>query len=112
MGVQIHVVFIPKYRRKVLYGELRQHLGDVFRKLALQKESQIEEGHLMADHVHMMVSIPPKYAGDTGETRSSGEPTAGLSRAILIKRSASGVTTRLGSWNRFCHCELILRVTE
>jgi putative transposase len=56
------VVFIPKYRRKVLYGELRQHLGDVFRKLALQKESRIEEGHLMLDHVHMMISIPPKYA--------------------------------------------------
>jgi putative transposase len=57
-----HVVFIPKYRRKVLYGELRQHLGDVFRKLALQKESRIEVGHLMPDHVHMMISIPPKYA--------------------------------------------------
>jgi putative transposase len=57
-----HVVFIPKYRRKVLYGELRQHLGDVFRKLALQKESRVEEGHLMLDHVHMMISIPPKYA--------------------------------------------------
>jgi putative transposase len=56
------VVFIPKYRRKVLYGELRQHLGDVFRKLALQKESRIEVGHLMPDHVHMMISIPPKYA--------------------------------------------------
>ena len=57
-----HVVFIPKYRRKVLYEELRQHLGDVFRKLALQKESRIEEGHLMLDHVHMMISIPPKHA--------------------------------------------------
>ena len=56
------MVFIPKYRRKVLYGELRQHLGDVFRKLALQKESRVEEGHLMLDHVHMMISIPPKYA--------------------------------------------------
>ena len=57
-----HVVFIPKYRRKILYGELRQHLGEVFRKLALQKESRIEEGHLMLDHVHMMISVPPKYA--------------------------------------------------
>jgi len=57
-----HVVFIPKYRRKVLYGDLRQYLGDVFRKLALQKESRIEQGHLMLDHVHMMISIPPKYA--------------------------------------------------
>ena len=57
-----HVVFIPKRRRKVLYGELRQHLGEVFRRLAGQKESRIEEGHLMSDHVHMMISIPPKYA--------------------------------------------------
>ena len=57
-----HVVFIPKYRRKTLYGELRQHLGEVFRKLAMQKESRVEEGHLMPDHVNMMISIPPKYA--------------------------------------------------
>ncbi len=57
-----HVVFIPKYRRKRLYGELRSHLGEVFRALALQKGSRVEEGHLMADHVHMMISIPPKYS--------------------------------------------------
>src|SRR5216684_6354902 len=57
-----HVVFIPKRRRKTLYVELRRHLGEVFRKLAAQKECRIEEGHLMSDHVHMMISIPPKYA--------------------------------------------------
>ena len=57
-----HVVFIPKYRRKVLYGNLRRHLGEVFREVARQKESKVEEGHLMPDHVHMMLSIPPKYA--------------------------------------------------
>src|SRR3977135_4109871 len=57
-----HVVFIPKCRRKTLYGELRRHLGEVFRQLAQQKESQIEEGHLMPGHVPMMISIPPKYA--------------------------------------------------
>ena len=57
-----HVVFIPKYRRKVLYGQLRQYLGEVFRELARHKESRIEEGHLQADHVHMLLSIPPKYA--------------------------------------------------
>jgi putative transposase len=57
-----HVIFIPKFRRKVLYGKLRQHLGEVFRALAAQKECRIEEGHLMADHVHMMVAIPPKVA--------------------------------------------------
>ena len=57
-----HVVFIPKVRRKALYGHLRQHLGGVFRQLALQKESRIEEGHMLVDHVHMLISIPPKYA--------------------------------------------------
>ena len=57
-----HVVFIPKCRRKSLYRDLRRHLGEVFRKLAMQKESRIEEGHLLPDHVHMMISIPPKYA--------------------------------------------------
>jgi len=56
-----HVIFIPKCRRKTLYKELREHLGEVFRRLAEQKQSRIEEGHLMADHVHMMISIPPKY---------------------------------------------------
>ena len=58
-----HVVFIPKCRRKTLYAGLRPHLGEVFRRLAAQKESRIEEGHLMLDHVHMMISIPPKYSG-------------------------------------------------
>ena len=57
-----HVVFIPKCRRKVLYKELRRHLGEVFRQLAKQKESQVEEGHLMPDHVHMLIAIPPKHA--------------------------------------------------
>jgi REP-associated tyrosine transposase len=57
-----HVVFIPKCRRRTLYGELRRHLGEVFRQLALQKQSRIEEGHLLPDHVHMLIAIPPKYA--------------------------------------------------
>ena len=57
-----HVVFIPKCRRKVLYKSLRQHLGEVFKQLAEQRESRIEQEHLQADHVHMMIAIPPKYA--------------------------------------------------
>ena len=57
-----HVVFIPKCRRRTLYQELRRHLGEVFRRLALQKESKVEEGHLMPDHVQMLLSIPPKHA--------------------------------------------------
>lgn len=57
-----HVVFIPKRRRKTLYERLRRHLGEVFRQLAVQKDSRIEEGHLMRDHVHMLIAIPPKHA--------------------------------------------------
>jgi putative transposase len=59
---EYHVVFIPKCRRKTLYGQLRQYLRKVFRRLAEQKGSRIEERHLMPDQVHMMISIPPKYA--------------------------------------------------
>ena len=57
-----HVVFIPKYRRKAIYGELRQYLGEVLKTLAAQKQSVVEEGHLMPNHVHMLMSIPPKYS--------------------------------------------------
>ena len=57
-----HVVFIPKCRRKTLYATLRRYLGEVFRQLAQQKESQVLEGHLMSDQVHMLIAIPPKYA--------------------------------------------------
>ena len=57
-----HVIFIPKCRRRTLYVELRKHLGEVFRNLAAQRESRIEEGHLMPDHVHMTIAIPPKSA--------------------------------------------------
>jgi putative transposase len=57
-----HVVFIPKKRRKVLFGRARRCLGEIFHALARQKECQIVEGHLMADHVHMCIAIPPKYA--------------------------------------------------
>ena len=57
-----HVVFIPKCRRKALYAQLRRDLGTVFRDLAEQKECKVEEGHLMPDHVPMLISIPPKYA--------------------------------------------------
>ena len=57
-----HVVFVPKRRRKVLYGNIRKELGPIFHALARQKECRIIEGHLVADHVHMVIEIPPKYA--------------------------------------------------
>ena len=57
-----HIVFIPKCRRKALYGKVRQHLGEVFHELAKQRECQILEGRLRPDHVHIMIRIPPKYS--------------------------------------------------
>jgi putative transposase len=57
-----HVVFIPKRRKKKIFGELRRNLGPIFHELASQKDSKIVEGHVMSDHVHMCISIPPKYA--------------------------------------------------
>jgi putative transposase len=57
MGVQVPVVFTPKFRKKLLFGQIRQHLGTVFHELARRKE-----GHLMPDHVHILMLIPPKYS--------------------------------------------------
>jgi putative transposase len=57
-----HLVWIPKSRKKVLYGQLRKELGKILRGLAMQKESEVIEGTLKADHVHMVISIPPKYS--------------------------------------------------
>src|SRR5947208_17186010 len=56
-----HVVFVPKGRRKVIFGQTRRQLGPIFHALARQKECQIVEGHLMPDHVHMCIEIPPKH---------------------------------------------------
>ena len=57
-----HLVFIPKYRKKVLYGQIRKFLGPVFRELARQRECEIIEGHMVQDHVHMLIKIPPKHS--------------------------------------------------
>ena len=59
---QYHVVCIPTYRKKAIYGERRQYWGEVLRRLARQRESEVEEGHLLVDPVHRMLSIPPKYS--------------------------------------------------
>jgi putative transposase len=57
-----HVVFIPKYRKKVLYGQLKRRVGEILRSLAKQREVEILEGHVMSDHVHMCLTIPPKHS--------------------------------------------------
>ncbi len=80
-----HLVFIPKYRRKALYGELRRYLGEVFRRLAEQKECKVEEGHLLADHVHMMILDSAEILGGAGGRVHQGEkrhpPGPGVRRA-------------------------------
>ena len=86
-----HVVFIPKCRRKALYGELRKQLGALFRTLAEQKESAVEEGHLMPDHVHMLLSIPPKYAVSQVVGYIKGKSAIQIARRFLeVKRNFVG----------------------
>jgi putative transposase len=57
-----HIVFTPKYRRKIIYNSLRTDLRDIIRDLCKWKGVEIIEGHMMADHVHLLLSIPPKYS--------------------------------------------------
>ncbi|PSW06752.1 IS200/IS605 family transposase [Photobacterium lipolyticum] len=56
------MVFIPKERQKLIYGAIRKHLGITFHELVQRKDVRIEEGHLMKDHVHMCINVPPKYS--------------------------------------------------
>jgi len=77
-----HIVFIPKCRRKTLYVQLRKHLGEVFRNLAAQRESRIEEGHLMPDHVHMLISIPPKVCCRAGRWVHQGQERNSLGQSV------------------------------
>jgi len=82
-----HVVWIPKYRRKTLYLELRQHLGEVLRDLSRQRESMVEEEHLRPDHVHMLISIPPKYAVSQVVGYIKGKSAIHIARNYLGRRS-------------------------
>ena len=95
-----HVVFIPKCRRRVLYEQLRRYLGEVFRKLALQRGSRIEEGHLMPDHVHMLISIPPKYAVSQVVGFIKGESVIHLAR-VYGERKRNFVGQHFWAWGYF-----------
>lgn len=79
-------MWIPKYRRKALYGELRKHLGPVLRELARQREVVVEEGHLQLDHVHMLLSIPPKYAVAQVLGYIKGKSAIHIARSYLGRR--------------------------
>jgi putative transposase len=85
-----HLVWIPKYRRKVLYGQLRKELGPILRELALQKESKVVEGGLKGDHVHMLVSIPPKYSVAQVVGYMKGKSAIWVARLMGRKRNFLG----------------------
>ena len=87
-----HVVFIPKCRRKTWYMQLRKYLGEIFRRLAMQKESRIEEGRLMSDHVHMLIAIPPKHAVSQVVGFIKGKSAIRIHREIMgHKRQCTGL---------------------
>ncbi len=88
-----HVVFIPKFRRKVLYRQVRRFLGPVFRELASHKECKIEEGNLCTDHVHMLLSVPPKCSVSQVVGYIKGKSAIQLAREFgNVKRNFTGVT--------------------
>ena len=79
------IVFIPKRRKKVIFGMIRKHLGKVFHELAAQKNCQIVEGHLMPDHVHMCISIPPKYSVSYVVGYIKGKSAISIARRLMGK---------------------------
>lgn len=85
-----HVVYIPKKRKKKLFGALRRHLGALFHELALHKESTIVEGHVMPDHVHMCISIPPKYAVSNVVGYIKGKSAILIARQFGKRRNFTG----------------------
>ena len=95
---QYHVVFIPKYRKKVIYGELRPHLGEVLRRLAQRRECEVEEGHLMVDHMHLMLSIPPKY--ESPDIKVGRSQRTGSTCAVSPAHLSSSNNHRLNALRR------------
>lgn len=86
-----HVVIIPKYRRRVIYGRLRQRIGPLLRELCRQRGVEILEGHSMADHVHMCLSIPPKFSVSHTIGFLKGKSAVRIHREILKERRMTGL---------------------
>ena len=86
-----HVVIIPKYRRKVLYGRLRRKIALILRELCRQKGIELVEGHLMPDHVHMCLSIPPKYSVAHTLGFLKGKSAVRIHRELLSERRMTGL---------------------
>ena len=87
-----HVVFIPKRRKKILFINIRKDLGRVFHELAKQKESQIHEGSVMSDHVHMCISIPPKHAAASVIGFLKGKSAIAVARMQGRQRNFTGAS--------------------
>lgn len=86
-----HVVFIPKYRKKNLYGRLRRNVGKILRELARQRGVEILEGHLMPDHVHILLSIPPKFSVANTVGFLKGKSAVRIHRELLGEKRMSGL---------------------
>ena len=86
-----HLVIIPKYRRKVLYGRMRKEVGAILRELCRQRGVELLEGHLMPDHVHMCLSIPPKYSVAHTIGFLKGKSAVRIHRTLLKERRMSGL---------------------
>ena len=86
-----HVVIIPKYRRKVFYGKLRRQIGGILRELCRQKGVALVEGHCMPDHIHMCLSIPPKYSVSHTIGFLKGKSAVRIHRDLLHERRMTGL---------------------
>ena len=104
-----HIVFIPKYRKRQLYGVVRKHLGEVFHRLAKHKECWIEEGHVMPDHVHMLINVPPKLAVSSVVGYIKGKSAIHVARHFL-RRERNYAGQRI--WARGFFVDTVGRDTE
>ena len=86
-----HVVIIPKYRRKVLYGRLRREIGPILRELCRQRGVELLEGHTMPDHIHMCLSIPPKFSVAHTVGFLKGKSAVRIHRELLHERRMTGL---------------------
>ncbi len=91
-----HIVIIPKYRKRMLYGKLKKHVGEVIREICRQRGIELVEGHLMPDHIHMCVSIPPKHSVAFAIGFIKGKSAVRIHRQILGKKKVTG----LHFWSR------------
>ena len=91
-----HIVIIPKYRKRMLYGKLKKHVGEVIREVCRQRGIELVEGHLMPDHIHMCVSIPPKHSVAFAIGFIKGKSAVRIHRQILGNKKVTG----LHFWSR------------